>query len=70
MLAVARQEVAMLNELARAELRRTGRLGPDVFDCAGHGFARDQSGKNGANLAAIQQAWPKALAWFRKYLGP
>lgn len=40
-----------------------------LFDGAGHGFARDQAGRNGANLAAIQQAWPKAIAWFRKYLG-
>jgi len=43
---------------------------PNVFADAGHGFARDQSGRNGANMAAIQQAWPKTIAWFRKYLGP
>jgi ATP-dependent exoDNAse (exonuclease V) alpha subunit len=39
MLAVARQEVAVLNELARAELRRSGRLGPDVIESASRGFA-------------------------------
>jgi carboxymethylenebutenolidase len=39
-----------------------------VFAGAGHGFARDQTGKNGANMAAIQEAWPKTIAWFRKYL--
>ena len=39
-----------------------------LFTGAGHGFARDQMGRNGANLAAIQQAWPKTIAWFRKYL--
>ena len=39
-----------------------------LFTGAGHGFARDQLGRNGANLAAIQQAWPKTIAWFRKYL--
>jgi len=27
-------------------------------------------GMNGANMTAIQQAWPKTIAWFRKYLGP
>jgi carboxymethylenebutenolidase len=40
-----------------------------IFKGAGHGFARDQGGMNGANLAAIQQAWPMTIAWFRKYLG-
>jgi conjugative relaxase-like TrwC/TraI family protein len=39
MLAVARQEVAVLNELARAELRRSGLLGPDVFEIGVSGFA-------------------------------
>jgi ATP-dependent exoDNAse (exonuclease V) alpha subunit len=39
MLAVARQEVAVLNQLARDELRRSGRLGPDVSEAAGRGFA-------------------------------
>ena len=39
-----------------------------LFDGAGHGFLRDQAGRNGANLAATQQAWPKTIAWFRLYL--
>ena len=43
---------------------------PNIFAGAGHGFARDQMGMNGANMTAIQQAWPKTIAWFRKYLGP
>lgn len=43
---------------------------PNIFAGAGHGFARDQVGMNGANMTAIQQAWPKTIAWFRKYLGP
>ncbi|HEU4642324.1 MAG TPA: dienelactone hydrolase family protein [Gemmatimonadaceae bacterium] len=40
-----------------------------VFASAGHGFLRAQSGQNGANHAAAIQAWPKTVAWFRKYLG-
>jgi carboxymethylenebutenolidase len=40
-----------------------------VFDGAGHGFLRAQDGQNGANKAAAEQAWPKTIAWFRKYLG-
>lgn len=39
MLAVARQEVAVLNELARAELRGADRLGSDVLEAVGRGFA-------------------------------
>lgn len=42
---------------------------PHVFDGAGHGFLRAQSGNNGANMTATQQAWPATIRWFRKYLG-
>jgi hypothetical protein len=39
MLAVGRKEVAALNEAARAELRRSGLLGPDVLEADGRGYA-------------------------------
>ena len=39
-----------------------------MFAGAGHGFLRDQAGQEGANLSATQQAWPKTIAWFQKYL--
>ncbi|HEY5085966.1 MAG TPA: dienelactone hydrolase family protein [Gemmatimonadaceae bacterium] len=42
---------------------------PHIFAGAGHGFLRAQSGNNGANMAATQQAWPATIQWFRKYLG-
>jgi len=42
---------------------------PNIFEGAGHGFLRQQSGQNGANLTATQKAWPETVAWFRKYLG-
>jgi carboxymethylenebutenolidase len=42
---------------------------PHSFEGAGHGFARQQTGQNGANAAAIKQAWPMTVQWFRKYLG-
>lgn len=41
----------------------------NIYEGAGHGFLRQQSGQNGANLAAAQKAWPATIAWFRKYLG-
>jgi carboxymethylenebutenolidase len=40
-----------------------------IYPGAGHGFLRQQSGMDGANLAASRAAWPATLAWFRKYLG-
>jgi len=40
----------------------------NMYQGAGHGFLRQQGGRNGANLAAAQAAWPATIAWFRKYL--
>lgn len=39
------------------------------YEGAGHGFLRQQSGQNGANLTATQQAWPATISWFRRHLG-
>lgn len=40
-----------------------------TFAGAGHGFARQQDGKGGANLLAIRQAWPLTISFFRANLG-
>ncbi len=40
----------------------------NIYDGAGHGFLRQQSGANGANMTATQQAWPATIAWFKRYL--
>lgn len=40
----------------------------NIFDGAGHGFLRQQSGMSGANMAATRKAWPATIAWFRKNL--
>jgi carboxymethylenebutenolidase len=40
----------------------------NIYDGAGHGFLRQQSGANGANLTATQRAWPATIAWFKRYL--
>ncbi len=48
-------------------LRKT--FEPHTFAGAGHGFARQQTGQNGANAEAIRQAWPLTVQWFRKHLG-
>ena len=42
-----------------------------LYDGAGHGFLRQQTGPNsrdGANLKATQGAWPRTLAFLRKQL--
>jgi carboxymethylenebutenolidase len=39
-----------------------------IFPGAGHGFLRAQDGRDGHNLAATKEAWPRTLAWFRKHL--
>lgn len=40
---------------------------PHVFDGAAHGFLRAQSGNDGANMKATEQAWPMTIAWLKKY---
>jgi carboxymethylenebutenolidase len=41
----------------------------EIYPGAGHGFLRQQSGQNGANLAATRAAWPRTVAFFRQHLG-
>ena len=41
---------------------------PHLHDGAGHGFLRQQSGRDGANLRASQQAWPSVVSFLRKHL--
>ena len=39
-----------------------------IYPGAGHGFLRQQTGMDGANLAAARAAWPATIAWFKKHL--
>lgn len=39
-----------------------------TYPGAGHGFLRQQTGMDGANMNATKAAWPATVAWFRKYL--
>lgn len=41
---------------------------PHVYDGAGHGFLRGQSLREGANLRATEQAWPRTVEFLRKRL--
>jgi carboxymethylenebutenolidase len=40
----------------------------NTYPGAGHGFLRQQTGMDGANMNATKAAWPATIAWFRKYL--
>jgi carboxymethylenebutenolidase len=55
---------------ADSALRALGRTYVHTqYPGAGHGFLRQQTGMNGANMAAARTAWPATIAWFKKYLG-
>jgi carboxymethylenebutenolidase len=54
---------------AQAELARLGRsYDVHFFEGAGHGFLRQQDGREGANMRATREAWPKTVAFFREHL--
>ena len=54
---------------AKAALKKLkGGYEPHVYDGAGHGFLRAQELRDGANLKATQQAWPRTIEFLRKYL--
>lgn len=41
----------------------------EIYDGAGHGFLRQQGGRDDANMAATRAAWPRTISWFRQHLG-
>ena len=45
-----------------------GRYELEIYDGAGHGFLRQQDGRDGANLRASQGAWPRTVAFLREVL--
>lgn len=44
------------------------RYEPHIFPGAGHGFLRQQDGRDGANLRASREAWRLTVAWLREHL--
>ncbi len=56
-------------EPAAAEMKKLGKVYEvEIYEGAGHGFLRAQSGRDGANLKATQQAWPRMLAFLKKII--
>ena len=56
-------------EPARAQLKRLGKpFETFVYDGAGHGFLRQQSGREGKNLEATRGAWPRVTKFLKRHL--
>lgn len=61
--------VNMTIPAADSALRAAGKTFEQAtYPGAGHGFLRQQTGREGANLAASQAAWPRTVQWFRRHL--
>jgi carboxymethylenebutenolidase len=39
----------------------------EIYEGAGHGFLRQQTGRDGANMRATQKAWPRTIEFLRNY---
>ena len=54
---------------AEAEMKRLSKpYEPHVYEGAGHGFLRAQTEREGANLRATEQAWPRTIAFLQERL--
>lgn len=54
---------------AEGEMQRLGwQFEKHIYEGAGHGFLRQQSGREGANLKAAESAWSATLAFLGKHL--
>lgn len=55
-------------EPAAAQMKKLGKpYTPHIYEGAGHGFLRQQDGRDGANLKAAQQAWPATVEFLRQH---
>src|SRR5262245_10358762 len=56
-------------EPVAAEMKKLGKAyETEIYEGAGHGFLRDQAGREGANRRATERAWPRTIAFLRKSL--
>ena len=53
----------------RARQALDDRYEVNIYDGAGHGFLRQQDGRDGANLRATRQAWPRTIEFLKSRLG-
>ena len=61
---------ARVNATIEPAVNQMKRLGKTyvthIYEGAGHGFLRQQDGRDGANLKAAQQAWPATVEFIRQ----
>lgn len=56
-------------EPASTEMKKLGKVYDyEIYEGAGHGFLRQQTGRDGANMRATHMAWPKTLTFLKKFL--
>jgi len=56
-------------EAAEAELKKLGKsFEKEIYPGAGHGFFRQQKGRDGANMEAATKGWERAVTFFREHL--
>jgi len=54
---------------AEAEMKKLGKTyEPHIYEGAGHGFLRDQSARDGANMKAAREAWPLTVKFLKERL--
>jgi carboxymethylenebutenolidase len=54
---------------AQEEMKKLGKAYEvHTFEGAGHGFLRQQDGRDGANMRATEQAWPLTVKFLKEYL--
>jgi len=54
---------------AESEMKKLGKTyEPHIFEGAGHGFLRAQEDRNGANMKATREAWPRTVAFLTAHL--
>ena len=62
---------ARVNATIEPAVNQMKRLGKTyvthIYEGAGHGFLRQQDGRDGANLKAAQQAWPATVEFIRQH---
>ncbi|MDQ5858220.1 MAG: dienelactone hydrolase family protein [Acidobacteriota bacterium] len=54
---------------AEAEMKRLGKFYEvHTYEGAGHGFLRQQEGREGANRAATEKSWPRSVSFLKERL--
>ena len=52
--------------MAVSEMAKLGKTyEPNIYEAAGHGFLRAQEDRDGANMKATEQAWPRTLEFLK-----